>query len=77
MQLRGISRDTFKQYMKLTYVYQCQHCEQKYTHKGYLNKHMKFVHGGKTYQCQYCEYKTSRNDYLKKHNQSIHEGKTF
>ena len=55
--------------------YQCQICEQKFSHSGKLQKHVKIIHEGiKDYQCHICDKKFGRSGYLKTHIKVFHEG---
>lgn len=57
-------------------IFQCIICDNAFTKKYYLNKHIATVHGGiKPYKCDICDATFTQTASLKYHISSVHGGK--
>jgi len=54
--------------------YKCPQCENQFTKKFSLERHIEAKHEDAKYLCQQCDYKTTTQIYLKNHIESKHEG---
>ena len=50
---------------------ECELCKKIFTHRKYLLRHHRTIHGGKSFDCHLCPYKTARKDKLVSH-QKVH-----
>ena len=57
-------------------LFKCEICENSYSLKGNLKKHIEAVHENKkSFKCDICDYSCSQKDHMKTHIESVHEKK--
>ena len=69
-----VSNISASQLQKNTEVYECNHCQNKFTTKPGLKLHIESKHEGVKFACMQCEYQATRQSALTRHIQSKHEG---
>lgn len=61
---------------KSPFKHTCKQCNQEYSSKGTLDRHLWQVHNigeGTIFKCEHCEYTSKRKGDLKKHQSHIHD----
>ena len=57
-------------------IFQCDHCQKKFSQKPALEKHVESVHEGKKeFKCKECEKKFTQSSNMKAHIAAVHEKK--